>query len=276
MRKYLFIIVIAMLSLTACGSDPNKVAAGSGSTTTSVISATTDPTANTASSTGNNTAPTATPSGTAATGNGSQYGLNPQPQIGHPSMYFETGVPCNNTPTAPGLTCSDVDNHTRNWKFNLQTGSSAVIGGFNVDNVADGVYKTIESGSVNVTVTDGFVSVVEGKWLCDEFNFRVGQAVQYNWAHSHVTPPSGCAASGSGSVQSASAPAAAPAGTRQTTGDGKVLPFKAGTPVIGVDIILPGMGGYHSCYLANPSVDGSVKTGVIYPSPAEIAAAKPC
>ena len=129
-------------------------------------------------------------SGTGTTGgNGTLYGLNPQPYVSHPQQYIETGVPCANQPTAPGLTCEDNDDHTRHWSIQLRDGSVAVIGGFTVDGVSGGVYKAVgPGGTVDTTVTDGFISIVENIWGNQEFCFRVQQAVQYGWAHNTVLP----------------------------------------------------------------------------------------
>jgi hypothetical protein len=118
------------------------------------------------------------------------YNLPPQPQIGHPSLYLETGVPCQNTPQ--GVTCTDVEEHTRHWVIQLLPGTVAVIGGFTVDGVTNGVYKAqVGPGTLDTTVTDGFIAITRAEWANAEFCFRIAQAVQFGWAHAHVEPLAG-------------------------------------------------------------------------------------
>lgn len=119
------------------------------------------------------------------------FGLNPQSYVTHPSLYLETGVPCQNQPTSSAFTCDNRDSHTRHWRFELLPGSVAVIGGFIVDGVSNGVYKAVGSGVVDTTVTDGFLAVVENQWANNEWCFRLGQARQFNWAHNTEQPLSG-------------------------------------------------------------------------------------
>ncbi|HSW47702.1 MAG TPA: hypothetical protein VLG67_01355 [Candidatus Saccharimonadales bacterium] len=240
-----WIIALAVLALaaTACNGRNQESKTAVSNTTVPANTAPSTGSGSTAGSTGSggttsNTCPsgyTCTPAGgSGTTGSGSTtgsggttsntpYGLDPQPQIHHPSLYVETGVPCSGTPTAPGLTCSDTDDHQRVWTFQLQPGSAAVIGGFKVDGVSEGVYKTVESGQVNTTVKDGFLSIIEKQWLCGEFQFRVTQAVTHlpePWAHQHITPPSGCTVAGSTAQPAASASgsaSAAPVATCDTS-----------------------------------------------------------
>jgi len=76
-----------------------------------------------------------------------------------------------------------------------------------------------------------------------------------------------------------SRPAQAPAPSadnRTTTGVGLSLPFKAGTPVLGYKIVLNDGTVYNQCFLANPSVDGIVTDGVIYPWPTEVTNTPAC
>lgn len=115
------------------------------------------------------------------------YNLPPQPQIGHPSVYLETGVPCQNIPQ--GMKCNDVDEHTKHWVIQLLPGTTAIIGGFTVDGVTNGVYKAQAGpGTLDVIVTDGFVAITKNEWANAEFCFRIAQAVQFNWAHKTVLP----------------------------------------------------------------------------------------
>lgn len=114
------------------------------------------------------------------------YNTPPQPQIGHPSLYMETGVPCSGVPA--GVSCKDIDAHTKLYQFDLVPGTMAIIGGFTVDGVSGGVYKVVQSGHVSTTVTDGFALAIITDWAPNEFWFRVNQAYQYKWAHAHVIP----------------------------------------------------------------------------------------
>jgi hypothetical protein len=112
------------------------------------------------------------------------YNLPPQPQIGHPSLYLETGVP---DPYG-----TSIDAHTKHWVIELLPDTTAIIGGFTVDGVSNGVYKAQAGpGKLDVTVTDGFVAIIKNEWANAEFCFRVSQAIQYNWAHQTELPLSG-------------------------------------------------------------------------------------
>ncbi len=109
------------------------------------------------------------------------YNLPPQMQIGHPSLYLETGVP---DPYG-----TNVDANTKHWRIELLPGTVAIIGGFKVDGVTNGVYKAIAGpGVVETTVTDGFILVTTAEWANAEFCFRISQAKQFNWAHNTIQP----------------------------------------------------------------------------------------
>ncbi|MEK7528001.1 MAG: hypothetical protein AAB574_03215 [Patescibacteria group bacterium] len=95
---------------------------------------------------------------------------SPQPQIGHPSAYGETHV--SGTPV-----CIVVD---------VPSDYVGVVGGFAVDNVSDGVYTGFGPGHYEFVVTDGFSLITTADWGKAEWDFRLAQADQYNWAHTHV------------------------------------------------------------------------------------------
>jgi hypothetical protein len=200
---------------------------------------------------------------------GAPYNLPPQPQIGHPSAYLETGVPCVNVDGS--TTCTDVDAHTKTYKIEILPDAVAIVGGVKVDGVDGGVYKAMAGpGTLQTTVTDGFVAITKKDWGQGEWCFRIGQTVQYNWAHAHETPLSGWSCD-------AAQPSGGKAATgRQTTGVGSTLPFVAGADVIGVDIVLDNGTAYHSCHLASAPTGGKVTTGVISPNADEIKAATTC
>lgn len=72
--------------------------------------------------------------------------------------------------------------------------------------------------------------------------------------------------------------AASSQGARRTTENkpNKTITFTKGEPVIGFLIKLSNGKTYSQCFLANPSMDGSVTDGVVWPFEGEIAAAKAC
>lgn len=101
------------------------------------------------------------------------YDRPPQPQIGHPSAYVETGV----------------NDRTMCWTVPIKEGFVAIIGGFNVDEVSNGVYRAIPGpDTATVEVTDGFALVIVEEVAREEFCFRVGQAIEYGWAHETIEP----------------------------------------------------------------------------------------
>lgn len=100
------------------------------------------------------------------------YGQPPQPQVGHPSLYVETGV-----------------GQTRKWTIPIDPDKVLIVGGFTVNGRGNGVYTAYSGGqTVTVTVTDGFAAIVKADWAAAEFCFRVGQARQYGWGHSTLEP----------------------------------------------------------------------------------------
>lgn len=108
------------------------------------------------------------------------YGLQPQPYIPHPSLYLETGH-----------TGTD-EQKTKTWTLNVLDGATLVYGGYRVDGVNGGVYGAIQGPTtVTITVTDGFVSIVTNDWAQQEYCFRLGQALQYGWAHAYLHPLTG-------------------------------------------------------------------------------------
>lgn len=117
-------------------------------------------------------APATTAAGQAAPAQ-PQFGVvEPQPYVPHPSSYQETGT-----------------RGTITWTINVPAGTILVYGGFSVNNETNGVYGAI-AGPTTVTlmVTDGFYSVVKAEWARQEYCFRLGEATQYGWAHTHLHP----------------------------------------------------------------------------------------
>lgn len=107
-----------------------------------------------------------------------EHGTYPQTQIGHPNFYVETGT-----------------NAAYKWTFEVKDQEIGIVGGLVVDGKSGGVYRAYGPGKYTVTVQNGFVLTTQKEWAQNEFMFRVGQAVQYNWAHATVdygplTPPS--------------------------------------------------------------------------------------
>lgn len=93
-----------------------------------------------------------------------------QPQIGHPSAYAETHI-------SDTAVCLVMD---------IPEGFKGIVGGVKVGNQSDGVYQGYASGHIEVVVTNGFGLITSDSWAKAEFDFRVAQATQYNWAHTHV------------------------------------------------------------------------------------------
>lgn len=228
---------------------------------------------------------------------GTPYNLPPQPQIGHPSLYLETGVPC--VQSGNELVCTDVDAHTKNWKVQLLPGTVAIIGGYTVDGVTNGVYKAQEGpGQVDTTVTDGFVAIVISDWSYGEWCFRLSQTHtepaklnQPDWARENRNPLDGWAqcegipfdttrsgafltpAGGAGNQP----PAPGNAGGSGVhppdyTGVGKTKTFPAGTPVFGYKLVMNGK-TYSSCSIANPTSEVTVTDGGAYPGAGDVLAA---
>lgn len=120
-------------------------------------------------------APTAnpTPVATAApVSNADTSGLvTEQNYIPHPRFYQETGI-----------------EGTKTWKNVIVNDDEyLVVGGVVVNGVKDGAYQGYGPGTyAKITVTNGFLSIVDDDWGANEFDFRVDQAVTYGWAHAHI------------------------------------------------------------------------------------------
>lgn len=99
----------------------------------------------------------------------------PATMMGRPSLYLETGT-----------------GKTQTWTLEILPNMVAIIGGYTVNGLTQGVYMAQAGPSaLNVTVTDGFVAITKSEWGNQEFCFRVDQAIQYNWAHNTVQPLAG-------------------------------------------------------------------------------------
>lgn len=97
------------------------------------------------------------------------FGIDPQPQVAHPSFYAETGI-----------------KSTKTWELDVPEDSVLIAGGVVVNGVTGGVYRAWPGDQeVIVAVTNGFVLVVEEPWAEAEFCFRLSQAEQFGWAHAH-------------------------------------------------------------------------------------------
>ena len=195
------------------------------------------------------------------------YNRPEQPQIGHPSVYAETGVV--ETPQC--------------YVMPIKSGFVGVIGGAVVDGLSGGVYKTVAGpATITTTVVDGFVAITAEEIGQAEFCFRVGQAVQYGWGHKHVLPLPGWAECDfSVEVESAEPIAVSTAipvktAERRETGQEKALPFSEGEGVYGWRIVLDDGrtcdGG--GCYFPSAPSAGTVTSGVINPWADEVKDAK--
>jgi len=99
--------------------------------------------------------------------------LNPQTEVGHPSFYLETGK-----------------TGAASWNVQAPSGSVIIAGGTDINDLHDGVLQAWNGGGspVSVTVKNGFILVTTADWASQEFCFRKGQMVQFNWARKNVVP----------------------------------------------------------------------------------------
>ena len=78
---------------------------------------------------------------------------------------------------------------TELWDFDLKAGEVLIIGGFTVDYETGGVFKAWKGPQkLRVTVVDGFAIVIPYERGESEFQFRINQARQNNWAITVVKP----------------------------------------------------------------------------------------
>lgn len=158
---------------------PVSYMAGVTTTATAAATVTVTPTA-TATPT---VAATATPSPTAT----------PRPAVAAPApQVAPTPVKESPGPPPPQLEPSYRETgkgQTQVWTLAVGADKVLIVGGYRVDGRGPGVYKAYQGGqTVTVTVTDGFVLIVEAGFAPQQFCFRVGQARQYGWDHSIVEP----------------------------------------------------------------------------------------
>lgn len=113
---------------------------------------------------GSNTIPSA------STSSNIDYGNNPQKYIPHPNMYKETGI----------------SGQIYTWTFTVRNDEYAIVGGYSVNGIIDGLYKGFGPGTYTVNIIDGFISVITAEWGANEFDFRVDQAILYGWAHTNI------------------------------------------------------------------------------------------
>lgn len=101
-----------------------------------------------------------------------EHGNLPQPQIGHPNYYVETGV----------------QGKEFTWTLDVADGEMAIVGGTSVNGLAGGTYIGLGPGHHVVKVIDGFAAVTKAEWAKAEWDFRIGQTEEYGWAHTNVDP----------------------------------------------------------------------------------------
>lgn len=212
-----------------------------------------------------------------------------QDQIPHPTHYGSTLI-----------------QKTKCWNLTFTGDHVLVVGGFSVNGVGDGVYRGVAGPQSNlrVTVTDGFVSLVEDEWGQTEWCFRLGEAIARGWAHSVEEPLSGWTCEGLPSQAPTQSGAATPvpgtggggdtttgtvngkprrdlsSGGEDINGDGKAeeLRFEAGEAVAGEVIVLSdgrSCGGGKQ-FLANAATDGYVVAGTVNPWTAEVEGFQAC
>jgi len=77
---------------------------------------------------------------------------------------------------------------TKTFTRNVDACQIAIVGGYRVDGIENGVYEMIcRSGSFSRTVTDGFVVLIPAELANGELDRRITQARLNGWAHQHVT-----------------------------------------------------------------------------------------
>ncbi len=93
-----------------------------------------------------------------------------QSYVPHPRYYQETGT--EGTKTFKNLVVNNDE--------------YLIVGGTSVNGTNNGVYRGYGPGTYTIKVSNGFVSIVDDDWGAQEFDFRVAQAIEYGWAHSHI------------------------------------------------------------------------------------------
>lgn len=78
--------------------------------------------------------------------------------------------------------------NTKTFTLIVNTGENAIVGGFKIDGVSNGVYKGYGPGTYTVTITDGFALITSNVNALGEWNFRLAQAKQFGWACAHIDP----------------------------------------------------------------------------------------
>lgn len=96
---------------------------------------------------------------------------NPQNYVPHPNFYVETTVSSKET-----------------WVITVNEGEVGIIGGWSVNGKTGGTYIGLGPGTYTISVVDGFALTVEERWAQAEWNFRIGQAIQYGWSHENLDP----------------------------------------------------------------------------------------
>jgi len=195
-----------------------------------------------------------------------QYDRPPQPQVGHPSYYNETGV-------SEKSGCWEVE--LRDEDFVL------IAGGYIVNGREGGVYTAVQGpATVEVSITDGFIAIVVDEWAEEEFCFRVGQAVEFGWSHEIVEPLPGWDCSSATAIAVATVANTQTASqepvveSRRPSGANQTIRFSQGEKVYGWKIVLDSGaicdGG--ECYLPSAPAGGEVTSGVVNPWEEEIPA----
>lgn len=97
---------------------------------------------------------------------------NPQSYVPHPNFYVET----------------TVSSKEYTWTIIVNEGEIGIAGGWSVNGQDRGTYKAFGPGTYTMSIIDGFALTVEKQWALDEWNFRIGQAIQYGWSHKNLDP----------------------------------------------------------------------------------------
>lgn len=72
------------------------------------------------------------------------------------------------------------------FKFTVPVGYLCVLGGRVRNGIAGGHLIGLGAGYHEELIKNGFYSYIPAKWAKSEWDFRLGQAIQYNWDRAHI------------------------------------------------------------------------------------------
>lgn len=90
------------------------------------------------------------------------------PSVGNPISYSTTGT-----------------NGSKKIVLDIPNGEIAIVGGYTINKETSGSYKAVGPGHYSFDITDGFWLITTSDLAHDEWNFRIQEAYDNNWALSH-------------------------------------------------------------------------------------------